>query len=191
MSCFTPGTSIATPTGEVLVEDLIIGDKIITRDNGFREIQWIGAKRMDGHKLQNNPHLQPVQMQKGSLGKGLPERGMLVSPNHRMLVKSDRVALYFEQKEVLVAAKHLVNPSEGTNTIASMGTTYIHFMFKNHEIVLSNGVWTECFQPGDYSLKGIGNSQRNEIFELFPELQGEAGRDAYVSARHTLKDARR
>jgi Ca2+-binding RTX toxin-like protein len=185
--CFTPGTSIATPRGEILVEDLMVGDKIITRDNGIQEIRWIGAKRMDGRELQNNPHLQPVLIQKGSLGNGLPERDMLVSPNHRMLVNNDRVALYFEENEVLVSAKHLVNPSEGVQTIASMGTTYIHFMFDNHEVVLSNGAWTESFQPGDYSLKGIGNSQRNEIFELFPELQGEAGREAYASARLTLK----
>lgn len=185
--CFTPGTSIATPRGEVLVEDLMVGDKIITRDNGIQEIRWIGAKRMDGRELQNNPHLQPVLIQKGSLGNGLPERDMLVSPNHRMLVNNDRVALYFEENEVLVSAKHLVNPSVGVQSIASMGTTYIHFMFDSHEVVLSNGAWTESFQPGDYSLKGIGNAQRNEIFELFPELQGEAGREAYASARLTLK----
>ncbi|PTX55830.1 CshA-type fibril repeat protein [Litoreibacter ponti] len=185
--CFTPGTSIATPRGEVLVEDLMVGDKIITRDNGIQEIRWIGAKRMDGRELQNNPHLQPVLIQKGSLGNGLPERDMLVSPNHRMLVNNDRVSLYFDENEVLVSAKHLVNPTEGVQSINSMGTTYIHFMFDNHEVVLSNGAWTESFQPGDYSLKGIGNAQRNEIFELFPELQGEAGREAYASARLTLK----
>ncbi len=185
--CFTPGTSIATPRGEMLVEELQVGDKIITRDNGIQEIRWIGAKRMDGRELQNNPHLQPVLIQKGSLGNGLPERDMLVSPNHRMLVNNDRVSLYFEENEVLVSAKHLVNPTEGVQSINSMGTTYIHFMFDNHEVVLSNGAWTESFQPGDYSLKGIGNAQRNEIFELFPELQGQKGREAYASARLTLK----
>ena len=68
-----------------------------------------------------------------------------------------------------------------------MATTYIHFMFDNHEVVLSNGAWTESFQPGDYSLKGIGNSQRTEIFELFPELQERQGRDAYTAARRSLK----
>ncbi len=185
--CFTPGTSIATPRGEMLVEDLQVGDKVITRDNGIQEIRWIGAKRMEGRSLQANPHLQPVLIQRGALGHGLPERDMLVSPNHRMLVNTDRVALYFEENEVLVSAKHLVNPTEGVQTINSMGTTYIHFMFENHEVVLSNGAWTESFQPGDYSLKGIGNAQRNEIFELFPELQGKKGREAYASARLTLK----
>ena len=185
--CFTPGTSIATPRGEMLVEDLQLGDKIITRDNGIQEIRWIGAKRMEGRTLQANPHLQPVLIQRGALGHGLPERDMLVSPNHRMLVNTDRVALYFDENEVLVSAKHLVNPSEGVQNINSMGTTYIHFMFQNHEVVLSNGAWSESFHPSDFSLKGIGNAQRTEIFELFPELQGKKGREAHASARLTLK----
>lgn len=185
--CFTPGTSIATPRGEMLVEDLQVGDKIITRDNGMQEIRWIGAKRVDGRQLQQSPHLQPVLLKQGSLGDGLPERDMLVSPNHRMLVNSDRVALYFKDKEVLVSAKHLVNPSEGVQSVNSMGTTYIHFMFNKHEVVLANGAWTESFQPSDYALRAVGNAQRNEIFELFPELQGEKGRKAYASARLTLK----
>jgi hypothetical protein len=54
-------------------------------------------------------------------------------------------------------------------------------------VVLSNGSWTESFQPGDYTLKGMGNAQRNEIFELFPELQSDQGLQDYTAARKTLK----
>lgn len=64
---------------------------------------------------------------------------------------------------------------------------YIHFMFDQHEVVLSNGAWTESFQPGDYTLRGIGNAQRQEIFELFPELEHAEGLNAYGSARRSLK----
>ena len=88
---------------------------------------------------------------------------------------------------MLVSAKHLLNPKAGVQTINSMGTTYIHFMFEKHEVILANGAWSESFQPGDYTLKGIGNAQRNEIFELFPELREQKGQTAYASARLTLK----
>lgn len=185
--CFTPGTAIATPRGEVPVEDLQVGDKVITRDNGIQEIRWVGQKHMDARVLQQNPHLQPILIAKESLGNGLPERDMMVSPNHRMLVNNDRVSLYFEENEVLVAAKYLENPSHGVHAIQSMGTNYIHFMCDNHEVVLTNGTWSESFQPGDYSLRAVGNAQRNEILELFPELRGEKGRKAYASARLSLK----
>lgn len=184
--CFTPGTMIATPRGEVAVENLRVGDKVITRDNGIQEIRWAGAKQMGWHEFAANPHLKPVLVKAGSLGNGLPERDMMLSPNHRLLVANDRTALYFDEHEVLVAAKHLVG-GQGIHQVDSVGTTYIHFMFDQHEVVLSNGAWTESFQPGDYSLKGLGNAQRNEIFELFPDLKTEVGLDAYQAARKTLK----
>jgi Ca2+-binding RTX toxin-like protein len=184
--CFTPGTLIATPKGEVPVESLRAGDLIITRDNGIQEIRWTGAKHLDWAALSANPHLKPIMIRQGSLGNGLPERDMLVSPNHRMLVANDRTALYFAEHEVLVAAKHLTG-ARGVQAIDSMGTTYIHFMFNRHEVVLANGAWTESFQPGDQTLKGMGNAQRNEIFELFPELRDEVGIESYASARRTLK----
>ncbi|MBB5723075.1 hypothetical protein FHS72_002711, partial [Loktanella ponticola] len=184
--CFTPGTLIATPKGERLVEELQVGDRIITRDNGIQEIAWMGHKPMSGQQLVQNPHLQPVLIKRGALGHGLPERDMMVSPNHRVLVSSDKTQLYFEESEVLAAAKHMVG-AEGIHTVNVMQTTYIHFMFERHEVVLSNGAWTESFQPGDYSLKGIGNSQRNEIFDLFPELSTKSGLAGYQSARKALK----
>ena len=184
--CFTPGTMIATPRGEVAVETLRQGDKIITRDNGIQEIRWVGHKDMSWRDLAANPHLKPVLVRQGSLGNGLPERDMMVSPNHRLLVANDRTALYFDEHEVLVAAKHLVS-TQGVHSVDSMGTSYIHFMFDRHEVVLSNGAWTESFQPGDYTLRGMGNAQRAEIFDLFPELKTEPGLENYSAARRTLR----
>lgn len=186
MPCFTPGTMIATPKGEVLVETLRAGDKVITRDNGIQEIRWTGAKPVSWRDLAARPHLKPILVRQGSLGNGLPERDMMVSPNHRLLVANDRTALYFDEHEVLVAAKHLVG-GKGVQQVDSIGTCYIHFMFDQHEVVLSNGAWTESFQPGDYTLKGMGNAQRSEIFELFPELKTDAGMEGYTAARRTLK----
>ncbi len=184
--CFTPGTLIATARGERPVEDLQVGDRIITRDNGIQEIAWVGHKQFQSADLVRNPHLKPVLIKAGSLGNDLPERDMLVSPNHRLLVASDMTQLYFEESEVLAAAKHMVG-SQGIHRVDVTQTTYIHFMFERHEVVLSDGAWTESFQPGDYSLKGIGNRQRNEIFELFPELREKQGLQDYQAARKSLK----
>jgi len=184
--CFTPGTLIATPKGEMLVEYLNVGDKVITRDNGIQEIRWVGAKALTWADFTTNPHLKPVLVKRGSLGHDLPEQDMVVSPNHRLLVANERTSLYFDEHEVLVAAKHLVGAA-GVDVIDSVGTTYLHFMFDRHEVVLSNGAWTESFQPGDYTLKGLGNAQRSEIFEIFPELRTDAGLNGYHAARRTLK----
>lgn len=184
--CFTPGTLIATPKGERKVEDLRIGERIITRDNGMQEIRWIGRRDLPGEELAAEPHLRPVLIQQGALGKGLPERDMMVSPQHRVLIANDKTALYFEEREVLVAAKHLTD-MEGIDVVDVSHTSYIHIMFDQHEVILSDGIWTESFQPGDMSLAGVDDAARDEILELFPELATRAGIDAYSAARKSLK----
>ena len=167
-------------------ENRAAGDRVITRDNGIQAIRWVGARTMTGAELERAEHLKPVLIQQGALGNGLPERDMMVSPNHRVLVANDKTALYFEEREVLVAAKHLTG-LKGVDIVDVSATTYIHIMFDQHEVILSDGTWTESFQPGDNSLAGIGNAQRTEIFELFPELKTREGIDGYQSARRSLK----
>ena len=157
---------------------------MITRDNGIQLVRWVGKTQMNLHDFQAEPHLLPVFIRQGSLGKGLPERDMMLSPNHRVLVANEKTTLRYREREVLVAAKHLTSP--GVHTVQSSGTTYIHFMCDRHEIVLADGIWTETFQPDDHSLKGIGNAQRLEILEIFPELKTESGKSAYSAARKTL-----
>lgn len=184
--CFTPGTRIATPRGEVAVEDLREGDRVITRDNGLQEVRWVGSRALGAADLMAAPHLRPVRIRAGALGHGLPERDMLVSPQHRVLLTSERAALYFGEREVLAAARHLTG-MEGIAEARTTGTTYIHFMCDRHEVVLSEGAWTESFQPGEQVLDGMGDASREEIFSLFPELRERTGVEAFQAARRSLK----
>ncbi|QPM89803.1 Hint domain-containing protein [Pseudooceanicola algae] len=184
--CFAPGTLIATIRGEVPVEDLQPGDRIITRDNGMQELRWIGSRRLTPHELTLAPELRPVRIRSGALGRGLPTRDLLVSPNHRMLIRSDRASLLYEESEVLIAAKDLVG-TPGIERVDDASVTYLHLLFDQHEVILANGAWSESFQPGDYSMKGLGKDQRKEIFYLFPELNKAGALQEYSSARRSLK----
>lgn len=184
--CFTPGTRIATQKGEVAVEALKAGDKVFTRDNGAQTLRWVGRRDLNASDLRANPEYQPILIRQGALGNGLPERDMLVSPQHRMLITSDLAAVMFDEREVLVAAKHLTG-LDGVDMVETGAVSYMHLMFDHHEVVLADGAWSESFQPGDHSLRGIGAAQRSEVLGLFPELETLAGLEAYGSARMSLK----
>ncbi|SFB70896.1 Hint domain-containing protein [Tropicimonas isoalkanivorans] len=181
--CFTPGTIVATPAGERPVEDLKAGDAIVTRDHGIQKIRWHGRKDVSSALVAKAPQLQPVRIGAGALGNGLPERDMVVSPNHRMLLVGRQADPCLQDDEVLVAARHLVSASKGIGRLRAGGVSYIHFMCDKHEIVRADGVWTESFQPSDEAIKGLGSAQRTEIFEIFPNLRTSTGRAAYVAAR--------
>lgn len=168
--CFTPGAMITTPRGQFPVEQLTVGDLVITADNGLQAIRWIGRKRMTGARLQAYPELRPIRIRKDAFGYGLPEKDMWVSPQHRMLVHSERTMLDYGENEVLVPAKGLLNDLSVTVDYGIRETEYIHILFDRHEVVFANGTPTESFHPGQHSLNTIEDDARDELFEIFPEL---------------------
>jgi len=182
--CFTPGTLIATPEGPRAVEDLAPGDRVLTRDNGVKLLEWVGQRLLNANHLAANPRLMPVRIKAGALGFGLPERDMMVSPQHKMLISDARAELLFGEHEVLVAAVHLVG-LPGIDRIDVEEVIYIHVMFDAHEIIMAEGAWTESYQPGVHVLSDMDDEQREEILDIFPELRNTP--DALVTARMPLK----
>ncbi|MFN4201812.1 MAG: Hint domain-containing protein [Tabrizicola sp.] len=183
--CFTAGTRIMTEHGPVAVEDLRAGDMVVTRDNGLQPLRWIGQRRLSKAELQARPQLQPVRIAAGALGAAKPDRSMLVSPQHRLLIEGARAEMYFGEAEVLVPAKHLVGSAEVSRALPAEGVTYVHILFDRHEIVLSDGIWTESFQPAERTLCALDAAAREEVLDLFPELA--AGDDVFPAARLSLK----
>ncbi len=183
--CFTPGTMILTDLGEVAVEALLPGDLVMTRDNGLQPLRWVGQRRLSMLQLMAEPDLQPVRIGRGALAGQGPDRDMLVSPQHRILVEGARAEMLFGEAEVLVPAKHLLDKEGVARVLPTEGVTYIHILFDRHEIVQSDGIWTESFQPADRMLSAMEEPVRGEVLALFPELARSDA--AFDSARLSLK----
>jgi Ca2+-binding RTX toxin-like protein len=184
VACFTPGILIATRAGQVAVENLQVGDLVMTRDHGLQPIRWIGRRTISAQELRANPSLQPVLISQGALGEGLPLQDTLVSPQHKMLVESSVIGYLFGEDEVLVPAKHLIG-LDGVELQSCSAVTYLHILFERHEVILSNGTWSESFMPGDQTEAGFDTEQRRELLTIFPQLQGKAL--GFIAARPSLK----
>ncbi|SHI62268.1 Hint domain-containing protein [Shimia gijangensis] len=169
--CFTPGTTIATPDGPRLVEELREGDRVQTKDNGAEEIRWIGSRRMTGARLFALPKLRPIRIRAGALGIERPDQELLVSPNHRMLIEGHAARALFNTSEVLVSAGELVNGTTVAVDYTSREVTYIHLLLTRHQILWANGVETESFHPANAALSTLENSDRNRLLGMLPELQ--------------------
>ena len=174
MPCFTPGITIATPKGERAVEDLRPGDRVVTRDHGIRDVVWTGMWKQGAGQAPAVGRALPVLFSKGSLGAGLPESDMIVSPHHRILVSGKRSQPGYEAHDLLVPARRLVN-GDDIRHVDPAQAAYVHIMFARSEVVLANGCWAECFQPADAALNGFGDAQRAELFDMFPELAPDMG----------------
>ena len=157
VACYCPGTRIATPLGEVVVEALAIGDLVSTADGRAEAIRWIGRRSYAARFLLANPKVQPVRFRAGSLGDGLPRRDLLVSPEHAMLLDG-----------MLIPARCLV---DGVQIVAERGWTavdYIHIELASHEAILAEGAASETFIDDD-SRAMFQNA--GEYTELYPDAR--------------------
>ncbi|MBK4215071.1 Hint domain-containing protein [Paracoccus caeni] len=167
-----------TPQGERRVEDLRVGDLVATRDHGLQKLRWIGNRRIMARELSARPELRAIRISAGSLGRGLPKSDLLVSPQHRILVRSLIAQRMFGTPEVLVAAKQLLE-LDGIDRAEDLDEIeYFHLLFDRHEIVYSNGAETESLYTGAEALRGVGMAARDEIFALFPELRRDGWQPA-------------
>lgn len=183
--CFAPGTLIDTLRGRVAVEDLALGDKVLTRDHGYQDVTWLGRRDMTEGEMAMVPAAAPVRIAAGALGRGLPERDLTVSPRHRMLITGPRAELMFGESEVLVAAVDLIG-LPGISRVTEGDVSYLHVMCARHEIIRAEGAWTESFQPALGVINALEKATRAELLALFPQLATEAGMAAFGAARPVL-----
>ncbi|RMD95479.1 MAG: hemolysin-type calcium-binding protein [Alphaproteobacteria bacterium] len=192
--CFTPETMIATPEGPLPVALVQEGDLVLTRDDGPQPVLWIGRRRVSGARLQAQPELRPVRLRAGALndlpkgigqGGDLPDRDLLVSPDHRILLKGSRARALFNEDEVLVRARDLIDDRRIIVDRTGREVTYVHLLLERHQIVWANGVQSETFHPSAMPLSAIDEAQRAELLARMPGLGDDP--DAYGAfARRAL-----
>lgn len=105
--CFAQGTTIDTPSGLRAIETLNRGDLVRTLDQGFQPIKWIGNRIATAQMLETSPKNLPIRIPAHALGKNMPSRDLLVSPQHRVLVANAVAARMFGTPQVMVPAKIL------------------------------------------------------------------------------------
>lgn len=176
--CFTLGTLIRTPYGDVPVEELEVGDMVQTYDDGSQPIRWIGHRTVPAQD-----DLAPIRIDANTYGK---HSALLVSPQHRILVRNSFAEVLFGESEVLISAKDLLNDTTVRRQVGGQ-VTYFHILFDQHQIVFSQGLESESFLPGPQITNIFEAEIVDEITRIFPELDTETGQGYSQSVRRSLK----
>ncbi len=184
--CFAAGTMIATPDGEVPVEQLCAGDDLCTWDGDVLPVRWIGRRHLSWWDLAVNPQLRPVRIFAGGLGGGLPRTDLVVSPQHRVLIEGPKIDLWFGTSRVLVAAKSLVDGDRAQFESQVDHVTYFHLLLDGHQILSANGAPAESLLLGDQARAALGQDQMREVEQIFPELAAGI-RPAAISREMALR----
>ncbi|SDN37363.1 Hint domain-containing protein [Lutimaribacter pacificus] len=132
---FTRGTHITLANGaQKRIEDLRVGDRVLTRDEGPQEIRWIGQ-----NTVRAVGEYAPIVITAGTLHNA---HDLIVSPEHRLFIYQRSDALGAGRSELLVRARHLVN---GSSVYRQDGgfVDYFQLLFDSHQIIYAEGIAAE------------------------------------------------
>ncbi|MGI4957838.1 MAG: Hint domain-containing protein [Janthinobacterium lividum] len=132
--CYCRGTLILTNRGEIAVEALRIGDRLMTHTGEARSLRWIGTRSYSGRFAAGNHDVLPVMIQKDALADGMPRRDLMVSPLHAMYLDG-----------MLVPAASLVNGSSILQARTIDRVDYFHLELATHDVIIAEGAPSESF----------------------------------------------
>jgi hypothetical protein len=153
--CYCRGTLVLTERGEVRVEDLAIGDMVVTISSEAKPIKWIGRRSYAGEFIAGNRAVLPIVVRAGALAPDIPARDLWVSPRHALFLDG-----------VLVPAEHLLNSQTILQAEAVDQVEYFHLEFEAQEVILAERTPAESYVECD-NRQGFHNA--HEFATLYPD----------------------
>lgn len=189
--CFTAGTIVSTSRGAIAIEELQVGDLVQTLDHGFQPVRWIDSMTLTPDRARATPSLFPIKISRGTLGSNIPDRDIIVSPQHRILISSKIAERMFGDTSMLVPAKDLIDLKGVEPLKIENPVEYIHILFDSHEIIETSGLLSEALYLGDMSARALSHAARQEIMDLFPDILDAGNRPKPARSFHRGKRVRK
>ena len=172
VACFAAGTRIATPRGDVAVEELSVGDAVMLvphpsphplpspaspakGEGEFRvgpgapfsceaPIVWIGRRYVDCAAHPRPREVWPVRIAADTFGRGRPRRALWLSPDHAIFLH-----------DVLIPVRHLVD-DRSIVRVPMDAVEYWHVELESHDVILAEGLPVESYLAAGDADAAIG-----------------------------------
>jgi hypothetical protein len=146
-NCFLRGTLISTPSGAAKIEDLSIGDLVVTNGGEARPIQFVSSyryKKTDPFRDWVSD-VRPVLVRKSAISDNVPNRDLYLTRGHALYIDGILIPVC----NLINGSTIVVDPAVGLQELE-----YFHIKLESHDVILAEG--TPC-----ESLLKVSESARN------------------------------
>lgn len=157
-NCLLRGTHVRTPAGNKKIEDIKIGDLVLTRSGEAKPVLWVARRRYRRDPgVAWAPDVAPVRVARGALGPNTPAADLFLS---------DRHALYFDG--ALIPIVELLNDKTIARYPADelIELEYLHLKLAAHDVIYAEGAACDSLRAG--SIEKFDN------FAEYEQLYGDS-----------------
>ena len=175
------GANLRTPCGLRRIEIVRPGDLIVTRTNGLQPVQMVWTRRVTREHMNISSDYAPIRLKPRAVGPMMPQKDLLVAPDHRLLIPGFRLAGVPDDTSMLTEARKIAGSSDAVYADTSLDSvTYYQLVFDQHQVLAANGLPVESFLPDAAAIQALGGEMRDALEERYPELCDEP--DTYPEA---------
>jgi hypothetical protein len=165
------GTRVRTTLGNMPVETLGEGLKIITADHGPQPLRAVFRKTikldLTDPDAVRNFLCQPVRLRAGALGAQRPARNVLLAPHHLVALPHPDP---HNGSDVFIAARALTSSQNVGRLTKRSQISYFSLLFDRHVVLFVDGVKVESLRPDAAFQASLSPSERATLFNIRPGL---------------------
>lgn len=188
-SAFAHGTLISTTAGQVAVEDLVPGMKLVVAGQHSAQLVWVGSMtlmpRCDalpcGGRL--------TRITADSFGIGRPQADLLAGPGARLLTRPCGHGDRFGTERVLTPASQMADGVNAIEISPPRPVTVYHLCLRRHAVISAAGMEAESFHPGAGFERRMGPKMLSLFLSFFPHVKTPRDFGPLAHPRLPLDDA--
>lgn len=191
-SAFTRGSMIETETGPIAIEDLLPGDRILTRDGSYQTLMWKGSTQIvPGRPDAKGRYTPLVRIMADSFGMQTPMSDVVAGPAARLLKTPGHLRHLSGDAPLLTPVGEFLDGMQVIDTAPPTAVQLYHLCLEKHAVIRVAGLEFETYHPGTNALRLVSPTMREVFLKLFPHITsiGAFGPQLYARAGDGQIDA--
>lgn len=182
---FCRGSLVDTEHGPVAIEDLMPGDRVLTRDDEALPVLWVGSTRLaPGHADSQRRNLKLTRIMADSFGMSRPAACVVAGPASRLMMTPAHLRPTSGGAPMLTPVQEFIDGMNVIETTPPTPVQMFHLCLPKHAVIRVGGLEFESYHPGTNATVATSHAMKAVFFNLFPHIDAmsDFGPQAYFRA---------